>query len=240
MGARKAGAQTFWIMKAPAGVQGQISRDYRRHWTPVHLDFTVDDIDAAVRRAVDAGGKLEGEVQRGAKGALANLVGPVRQRSGFGLRPEVVNLPDHDIARSAEGESRVNAIEAKARLSSMLRRWPPQLILLVTFACFYFAIGPGNFFAVDEVMEEETAQALILRHSIDIPVMVDARFGRGRNWYTVKGPGLPMVSLPFVYLGLKLDDAIRIDERWPACGSSYWAELSSRCAGADGSQSRPR
>jgi len=81
-------------------------------------------------------------------------------------------------------------------------------VLLITFACFYFAIGPGNFFAVDEVMQEETAQALILRHTIDIPVMVDARFGRGRNWYTVKGPGLPMVSLPFVYLGLKLDDAV--------------------------------
>jgi hypothetical protein len=80
-------------------------------------------------------------------------------------------------------------------------------VLLVTFACFYFAIGPGNFFAVDEIMQEETAQAVILRHSIDIPVMSDARFGRGRNWYTVKGPGLPLVSLPFVYLGLKLDDA---------------------------------
>jgi hypothetical protein len=89
----------------------------------------------------------------------------------------------------------------------MIRRWPPQVVLLVVFACFYFAIGPGNFFAVDEAMEEETAQALILRRTIDIPVMVDARFGRGRNWYTVKGPGLPMVSLPFVYLGLKLDDA---------------------------------
>ena len=72
----KLGAQTFWIMKAPAGPQGQISRDYRRHWTPVHLDFTVDDIDAAVGRAIDAGGKLEGEVQRGAKGALANLSDP--------------------------------------------------------------------------------------------------------------------------------------------------------------------
>jgi hypothetical protein len=89
----------------------------------------------------------------------------------------------------------------------MIRRWPPQVVLLVVFACFYFAIGPGNFFSVDEVMEEETAQALVLRHTIDIPVMVDARFGRGRNWYTVKGPGLPMVSIPFVYLGLKLDDA---------------------------------
>ena len=72
----KIGEQTCWIMKAPAGAQGQISRDYRRHWTPVHLDFTVDDIDAAVKRAVDAGGKLEGEIQHSAKGALANMVDP--------------------------------------------------------------------------------------------------------------------------------------------------------------------
>jgi predicted enzyme related to lactoylglutathione lyase len=72
----KLGEQTFWIMKAPAGAQGQISRDYRRHWTPVHLDFTVDDIDDAVKRAVDAGGKIEGEIQRSAKGGLANLVDP--------------------------------------------------------------------------------------------------------------------------------------------------------------------
>jgi hypothetical protein len=100
------------------------------------------------------------------------------------------------------------AIESKPRLYRFARRWPPQLVLLITFACFYFAIGPGNFFAVDEVMEQETAQALILRHTIDIPIMVDARYGRGRNWYTVKGPGLPMVSLPFVYFGIKLDDAL--------------------------------
>ena len=72
----KLGDQTFWIMKAPAGVQGQISRDYRRHWTPVHLDFAVDDIDEAVKRAVDAGGKLEGEIQRSQKGAMANLSDP--------------------------------------------------------------------------------------------------------------------------------------------------------------------
>ena len=97
--------------------------------------------------------------------------------------------------------------EATARRFRMIRRCPPQVVLLITFACFFFAIGPGNFFAVDEVMEEETAQALILRRTVDIPIMVDARYGLGRNWYTVKGPGLPLVSLPFVYLGLKLDDA---------------------------------
>jgi predicted enzyme related to lactoylglutathione lyase len=72
----KLGEQTFWIMQSPAGSRGQILRDYRRHWTPVHLDFVVDDIEDAVKRAVDAGGKLEGEIQRGPKGGLANLVDP--------------------------------------------------------------------------------------------------------------------------------------------------------------------
>ena len=102
----------------------------------------------------------------------------------------------------------LNAVEAKTRLYGIFRRWPPQVVLLITFAVFYFAIGPGDFFAIDEAMQEETAQALILRHKIDIPGMVDARFGSGRTWYTLKGPGLPLVSLPFVYVGLKLDDAI--------------------------------
>ena len=34
-------------------------RDYRRHWTPVHLDFVVDDLDAAVSRCTAAGATLE-------------------------------------------------------------------------------------------------------------------------------------------------------------------------------------
>ena len=58
------GEQTFWIMKLPAGPAGRVSRDYRRHWTPVHLDLIVEDIDAAVERARAAGGHLEGEIRR--------------------------------------------------------------------------------------------------------------------------------------------------------------------------------
>ena len=30
-------------------------RSYQRHWTPVHLNFVVEDIDAAVERATAAG-----------------------------------------------------------------------------------------------------------------------------------------------------------------------------------------
>ncbi|MGA9725518.1 MAG: hypothetical protein WBQ86_23880, partial [Candidatus Binatus sp.] len=98
-------------------------------------------------------------------------------------------------------------IEAETRPYPMFRRLPPQVLLLVTFASFYFAIGPGNYFGVDELAEEETAQALILRRTLDIPGMTDARFGRGHSPYSVKSAGLPFTALPFIYAGLKLDDA---------------------------------
>lgn len=42
----------------PAG--GDIRR-YARHWTPVHPDFTVDDLDAAALKAIRAGAIQEGE-----------------------------------------------------------------------------------------------------------------------------------------------------------------------------------
>src|SRR5215471_4174392 len=34
-------------------------RDFARHWTPVHLDFVVPSIEPAVRRAQNAGARLE-------------------------------------------------------------------------------------------------------------------------------------------------------------------------------------
>lgn len=51
-------------------------RDYRRHWTPVHLDFEVDDASAAVTRAVAAGAKLEGEIRSFDWGRIAVMSGP--------------------------------------------------------------------------------------------------------------------------------------------------------------------
>jgi predicted enzyme related to lactoylglutathione lyase len=51
-------------------------RDYSRHWTPVHLDFVVEDIDLAVSRAVTAGAKLESRPREQAYGRLALLSDP--------------------------------------------------------------------------------------------------------------------------------------------------------------------
>jgi predicted enzyme related to lactoylglutathione lyase len=54
----------------------QQKRDYGRHWTPVHLDFVVPDIDAAVRRALDAGATLERDTTTHANGRLALFADP--------------------------------------------------------------------------------------------------------------------------------------------------------------------
>jgi catechol 2,3-dioxygenase-like lactoylglutathione lyase family enzyme len=57
--------QTIWIMKAAPGPSGAIERSYHRHWTPVHLDFHVDDIDKVIARAV-AGRQARKQTQAGA------------------------------------------------------------------------------------------------------------------------------------------------------------------------------
>jgi predicted enzyme related to lactoylglutathione lyase len=51
-------------------------RDFARHWTPVHLDFAVDDIDAALRRAEAAGATRESEIIERRWGRMALLADP--------------------------------------------------------------------------------------------------------------------------------------------------------------------
>lgn len=52
------------------------ARGYRRHWTPVHLDFVVEDLDAALERAVAAGASPEGDVRSFPWGRIARLADP--------------------------------------------------------------------------------------------------------------------------------------------------------------------
>jgi predicted enzyme related to lactoylglutathione lyase len=59
----------------PAETSSQV-RTYQRHWTPVHLDFVVDEIELAVERAVLAGALLEKPVQVFGWGKLALMADP--------------------------------------------------------------------------------------------------------------------------------------------------------------------
>jgi predicted enzyme related to lactoylglutathione lyase len=51
-------------------------RTYRPHWTPVHVDLVVPDIEAAIARAVRAGATLERPAEREPYGRLALLRDP--------------------------------------------------------------------------------------------------------------------------------------------------------------------
>ena len=67
------------LAKAPgthAAPGSSLTRDYRRHWTPVHLDFEVENIAAAVDRAIRAGAALEDEVRSFKWGHLATMSDP--------------------------------------------------------------------------------------------------------------------------------------------------------------------
>jgi predicted enzyme related to lactoylglutathione lyase len=52
------------------------TRDFSRHWTPLHLDFVVADIEVAVAKAVRAGATLERAAQTSEWGKLALLADP--------------------------------------------------------------------------------------------------------------------------------------------------------------------
>lgn len=69
----------LYLLASPAGSRataGGAVRDYARHWTPVHLDVVVDDVDAALARALAAGATAEGGITDAAFGRLVRLVDP--------------------------------------------------------------------------------------------------------------------------------------------------------------------
>ncbi|CRD56526.1 VOC family protein [Stenotrophomonas indicatrix] len=73
------GPTPLYLLQSDAGSaatdDGDV-RDYERHWTPVHLDWVVADIDAALARAVAAGATLERPVRERLWGKIAVLSDP--------------------------------------------------------------------------------------------------------------------------------------------------------------------
>jgi predicted enzyme related to lactoylglutathione lyase len=70
----------IYLLAKHAGTQATLAtpqkRDYGRHWTPVHLDFVVPDLPAALARATAAGATVESEVKTQAWGRIALLADP--------------------------------------------------------------------------------------------------------------------------------------------------------------------
>ena len=73
-------SSNVYLLSKPLGSSASpvisLPRDYRRHWTPVHLDFEVEDIEVAVQRALAAGAKPEGDIQTSPWGRIAKMSDP--------------------------------------------------------------------------------------------------------------------------------------------------------------------
>jgi predicted enzyme related to lactoylglutathione lyase len=69
---------SLFLLEKAVGTKGagDALRTYERHWTPVHLDIVVDDIEAAVARAVAAGARVEHDVKVVVWGKIAELADP--------------------------------------------------------------------------------------------------------------------------------------------------------------------
>ncbi|HUL10117.1 MAG TPA: VOC family protein [Candidatus Acidoferrum sp.] len=59
------------------------ARSFQRHWTPVHLDFIVTDLDGTVSRLTRLGGSLDREIKTREYGRIANMADPFG--NGFDL-----------------------------------------------------------------------------------------------------------------------------------------------------------
>jgi predicted enzyme related to lactoylglutathione lyase len=74
-----ASAPIYLLVKPNGSVASTTSRhlrSYARHWTPIHLDFVVESIEAALDRARNAGARLEGQIRTNSWGKIAMLADP--------------------------------------------------------------------------------------------------------------------------------------------------------------------
>jgi len=74
------GPAPIYLLTKAAGsmpfVGAHSPREYTRHWTPVHLDFVVEDVEAALGKALAAGARREGEILDLAWGRMVLMVDP--------------------------------------------------------------------------------------------------------------------------------------------------------------------
>jgi predicted enzyme related to lactoylglutathione lyase len=68
----------LYLLEKPEGSPGAADslRRYVRHWTPVHLDVVVEDLDAALSRAVAAGARAETEIRTETWARIVTIADP--------------------------------------------------------------------------------------------------------------------------------------------------------------------
>lgn len=76
----RAGTSEICLLEKAAGsipsVCTQEKRQYGRHWTPVHLDFHVDDVKVALAKVLEAGAKQEQFFENPEYGSVAMCSDP--------------------------------------------------------------------------------------------------------------------------------------------------------------------
>jgi predicted enzyme related to lactoylglutathione lyase len=100
----------IYLLAKPNGTVASASsrhlRSYARHWTPIHLDFVVDNIEAAVDKARNAGARLEGNVRSNSWGKIAMLADPfghgICLLEFVGRGYDEIATPDKEAAKTAK------------------------------------------------------------------------------------------------------------------------------------------
>lgn len=180
-------APIYLLQKAagtPAAGAVRQPRDYARHWTPVHLDVVVDDVDVAVARAVAAGARLEDPAVSHDWGRIAHLSDPfghgicVMQFLGRGydalaagaLRDAPVGEADFDALLAIRIEAMRDSLErlgrfdperARARLRATFRPDHTWFIERDGARIGFYALRPdGDGLRLDHLYVVPAAQGL--------------------------------------------------------------------------------
>lgn len=180
-------APIYLLQKAagtPAAGAVRQPRDYARHWTPVHLDVVVDDVDDAVARAVAAGARLEDAAVSHDWGRIAHLSDPfghgicIMQFLGRGydalaadaLRDAPVSEADFDALLAIRIEAMRDSLErlgrfdperARARLRATFRPDHTWFIERDGARIGFYALRPdGDGLRLDHLYVVPAAQGL--------------------------------------------------------------------------------
>lgn len=70
-------APLYLLRKASGSIgAGNVTRDYQRHWMPMHMDVVVEALEPALQRALAAGAIQEGLIREADWGRIVQLADP--------------------------------------------------------------------------------------------------------------------------------------------------------------------